>query len=128
MKLHNFKGFYEEFSSRKDGFQSSEAFRHPDNQTKNRYLNIPCYDHSRVNLIGDGDVDTYIHANYIPGAYDDKEYIYTQSPLPETVGDFWTMVWEQKSDIIVMVSCFRIRPFAFGPWYNCWINFLSVPG
>lgn len=109
MKLHNFKGFYEEFSSKKAEFQNSEAFRHPDNQSKNRYLNIPCFDDSRVKLEGgDDDVENYIHANYVPGAFNDKEYIYTQSPLPETVSDFWAMIWQQDCSNIVMVSLFEV--------------------
>uniref|UniRef100_A0A3B4ZVA6 Tyrosine-protein phosphatase domain-containing protein n=1 Tax=Stegastes partitus TaxID=144197 RepID=A0A3B4ZVA6_9TELE len=33
-----------------------------------------------------------------------KEYIATQGPLPETRNDFWKMVLQQKSPIIVMLT------------------------
>ena len=31
-------------------------------------------------------------------------FIATQDPLPDTVGDFWRMVWEYKSVSIVMLT------------------------
>ena len=31
-------------------------------------------------------------------------YIATQGPIPQSFSDFWTMVWEQKSQIIVMLT------------------------
>ena len=33
-----------------------------------------------------------------------QEYIATQGPLPETRNDFWKMVLQQKSHIIVMLT------------------------
>ena len=39
----------------------------------------------------------------ITGYSDSKEYIATQGPLPETVFDFWRMIWETESSTIVMV-------------------------
>lgn len=33
-----------------------------------------------------------------------KEYIATQGPLPETRNDFWKMVLQQKSPVIVMLT------------------------
>uniref|UniRef100_A0A8B9YVL5 protein-tyrosine-phosphatase n=1 Tax=Bos mutus grunniens TaxID=30521 RepID=A0A8B9YVL5_BOSMU len=53
----------------------------------------------------DGD---YINANYIRG-YDgqDKAYIATQGPMPNTVSDFWEMVWQEEAPLIVMLTQLR---------------------
>ena len=40
----------------------------------------------------------------LQGLSTDNEYIATQGPLPNTMIDFWTMVWEQKTTSIVMVT------------------------
>lgn len=78
----------------------------PVNRPKNRYTNILPYDFSRVKLISmhNDEGSDYINANYIPGYKHGKEYIATQGPLPETRNDFWKMVMQQKSPIIVMLT------------------------
>uniref|UniRef100_A0A3Q3FM96 protein-tyrosine-phosphatase n=1 Tax=Labrus bergylta TaxID=56723 RepID=A0A3Q3FM96_9LABR len=49
--------------------------------------------------------DRYINANYIRGYKGaPKAYIATQGPMLHTVGDFWDMVWQERSSIIVMVT------------------------
>ncbi|XP_043944375.1 receptor-type tyrosine-protein phosphatase O isoform X2 [Protopterus annectens] len=78
----------------------------PSNRCKNRYTNILPYDFSRVRLISmhEDEGSDYINANYIPGYNSRQEYIATQGPLPETRYDFWKMVLQQKSPIIVMLT------------------------
>ena len=48
----------------------------------------------------------YINANYISGEVpgSEKRYIATQGCLPITVNDFWTMVWQEKTRVIVMTT------------------------
>ncbi|XP_013791926.1 tyrosine-protein phosphatase 10D-like isoform X2 [Limulus polyphemus] len=77
-----------------------------ENRSKNRWINILPFDHSRVKLlpIDDEPSSDYINANYIPGFYSPREYIATQGPLPGTIDDFWRMVWEQNVTIIIMVT------------------------
>ena len=85
-------------------FKSTEEFRNPDNTALNRFLNVPCYDHSRVPIESRLDKNTYIHANFVPGFHSEKDYILTQAPLPETIKDFWSMIFDHDIDTIVMVS------------------------
>ncbi|KAG9330051.1 hypothetical protein JZ751_027356 [Albula glossodonta] len=46
----------------------------------------------------------YINANYIDGYRKQSAYIATQGPLPESFGDFWRMVWEQRTATVVMMT------------------------
>ncbi|XP_038305784.1 receptor-type tyrosine-protein phosphatase F isoform X32 [Canis lupus familiaris] len=76
------------------------------NKPKNRYANVIAYDHSRVILTSVDGVpgSDYINANYIDGYRKQNAYIATQGPLPETMGDFWRMVWEQRTATVVMMT------------------------
>jgi len=40
----------------------------------------------------------------IPGSGIVIRYIAAQGPLPETSGDFWQMVWDQRSSLVVMLT------------------------
>ncbi|XP_036375792.1 receptor-type tyrosine-protein phosphatase C [Megalops cyprinoides] len=76
------------------------------NQTKNRYVDILPYDYNRVQLLsanGEPGSD-YINASFIDGYKESKKYIAAQGPKDETVADFWKMIWEQQTSIIVMVT------------------------
>ncbi|XP_016913235.1 tyrosine-protein phosphatase non-receptor type 9 [Apis cerana] len=76
------------------------------NQSKNRYTDVLCYDHSRVCLSQiDGDATSdYINANFVDGYKQKNAFISTQGPLPKTCGDFWRMVWEQQTLVVVMTT------------------------
>ncbi|KAL7396682.1 hypothetical protein ABVT39_009786 [Epinephelus coioides] len=86
-------------------FTVKEA-KKPCNVPKNRYVDILPYDYNRVQLTtGNGEAGCdYINASFIDGYKESKKYIAAQGPKEETVSDFWRMVWEQQSSIIVMVT------------------------
>ncbi|XP_010174090.2 tyrosine-protein phosphatase non-receptor type 11 [Antrostomus carolinensis] len=127
------QGFWEEFEMLQQQeckllYPRKEGQR-PENKAKNRYKNILPFDTTRVAL---RDVDKsvpgsdYINANYIKSIPEDgrnsehcKIYIATQGCLQTTVNDFWAMVYQENSHVIVMTTkevergrnkCFRYWP------------------
>lgn len=106
-------GFWEEFESLQQQeckylFSRKEGQR-PENRNKNRYKNILPFDHTRVKLENadpDEPGSDYINANYIKCDDDPngRVYIATQGCLPNTVNDFWKMVWQHNTRVIVMTT------------------------
>lgn len=109
-------GFWEEFESLQQQeckhLYSRKEGQKPENRNKNRYKNILPFDHTRVLL---KDVDSsvsgsdYINANHIhpedDGSGDGwQQYIATQGCMLHTVNDFWHMVWQENSRVIVMTT------------------------
>ncbi|VDK78991.1 unnamed protein product [Litomosoides sigmodontis] len=73
----------------------------PVNYQKNRYSDVYCLDSTRVILPREnGD---YIHANYVRHKVLQNDFILTQGPLPDTVNDFWEMIWQERSGLIFML-------------------------
>lgn len=72
---------------------------------KNRYSNVlPNYS-TRVSLLNninkENDDMNYINANFVGSK---QQFIATQAPLPNTIHDFWDMVWKQNIGLIVMLT------------------------
>uniref|UniRef100_UPI0037E7E318 protein tyrosine phosphatase receptor type Fa isoform X2 n=1 Tax=Semicossyphus pulcher TaxID=241346 RepID=UPI0037E7E318 len=81
----------------------------PCNKFKNRLVNVMPLESNRVCLqpIRGVEGSDYINASFIDGYRLQKAYIATQGPLPETTEDFWRMLWEQNSTIVVMLTKLR---------------------
>ncbi|XP_039630990.1 receptor-type tyrosine-protein phosphatase H-like isoform X2 [Polypterus senegalus] len=101
-------GFSEDYQSlRSVGTnQSTNAALLPGNKIKNRFTNVLPYDCSRVKLQKgqENPCSDYINANFMPGYNSSKEFIAAQGPLPNTVANFWQMIWEQNVQAVVMVT------------------------
>uniref|UniRef100_T1KVD1 Protein-tyrosine-phosphatase n=1 Tax=Tetranychus urticae TaxID=32264 RepID=T1KVD1_TETUR len=87
----------------------SHSMRHgqkPGNGIKNCNKKLLPYDYNRVvlQLLPDVPHSDYINASYIDSIIKPNAYIATQGPNEDTIGDFWRMVWEQNSYIIVMLT------------------------
>ncbi|XP_061572425.1 receptor-type tyrosine-protein phosphatase delta-like isoform X11 [Cololabis saira] len=81
----------------------------PCNKFKNRLVNIMPYESTRVCLqpIRGVEGSDYINASFIDGYRQQRAYIATQGPLAETTEDYWRMLWEHNSTIVVMLTKLR---------------------
>ncbi|XP_055498430.1 receptor-type tyrosine-protein phosphatase C isoform X3 [Leucoraja erinacea] len=114
--------FYTEWRSQMTG-------RHGDNQPKNRTPSVIPYDYNRVRVKLDNDkskdnenqneddsssdesedeeTSKYINASYIDGYWHSETLIATQIPLPGTVADFWSMVYQRKANVIALLGSLK---------------------
>ncbi|XP_028812752.1 tyrosine-protein phosphatase non-receptor type 5 isoform X2 [Denticeps clupeoides] len=101
-------GLQAEFYETPMNFVDPKEYNIPGVVRKNRYKTILPNTHSRVCLKAtdnDDFLSTYINANYLLGyGGEEKVYIATQGPTVNTVTDFWRMVWQEHSPIIVMIT------------------------
>ena len=65
-----------------------------------RYSDIKPYKHNKVEI---STASKYINASPINIGTKEKLFISTQGPKQETIEDFWTMVYDYKSQVIVML-------------------------
>ncbi|TRY56464.1 hypothetical protein DNTS_008704, partial [Danionella cerebrum] len=106
-------GFWQEFDAlqkleTKVTKTRDEGMR-PENKSKNRYKNILPFDETRVILQNADPLvvgSDYINANYVTNKFthQQKTYIACQGCLASTVNDFWQMVWQENSQLIVMTT------------------------
>uniref|UniRef100_A0A8D8LUZ9 protein-tyrosine-phosphatase n=1 Tax=Cacopsylla melanoneura TaxID=428564 RepID=A0A8D8LUZ9_9HEMI len=78
----------------------------PCNKHKNRLVHILPVETSRVCLTPVRGIEgsDYVNASFIDGYRQRSAYIATQGPLSDTTEDFWRMLWEHNSTIVVMLT------------------------
>ncbi|CAB3385403.1 Hypothetical predicted protein [Cloeon dipterum] len=79
----------------------------PGAETKNRYANVIPLPETRVPLTkrGSDPLSEYINANFVRGPKcAPRYYIACQAPMESTVADFWRMIWEQQSKVVLMLT------------------------
>ncbi|KAE9553433.1 hypothetical protein FO519_003346 [Halicephalobus sp. NKZ332] len=90
------------------------------NRMKNRQPQVVPYDKSRVILeqIPGVEGSDYINASWVDGYREKNAYIATQAPTNQTFGDFWRMLWENESCIVVMLT--KLREFNREKSFEYW--------
>lgn len=80
---------------------------------KNRSLDCLPYDHARVKL--DKQTDDYINAAYMKNlSVGCPNFIVAQTPQANTINDFWSMIWSEKSRSVV---CLHTTNELFDPYW-----------
>ena len=63
---------------------------------------------------------------HIQGYCQQKAFIVTQGPLSSTKDDFWKMFWEQKSQVIVMLTALEEDGKVIAHFYGDYFNLLDL--
>ncbi|ODV64346.1 uncharacterized protein ASCRUDRAFT_84165 [Ascoidea rubescens DSM 1968] len=72
--------------------------------SKNRYKDIIPYENTRVKLSNAKNDSDYINASYLSSFFSQNKYIATQGPLSTTIADFWEMIINHKSPLIISLT------------------------
>ncbi|XP_054741677.1 tyrosine-protein phosphatase Lar isoform X1 [Anastrepha obliqua] len=98
----------------------------PCNKNKNRLVHILPYESSRVYLTPIHGIEgsDYINASFIDGYRYRSAYIAAQGPVQDTAEDFWRMLWEHNSTIVVMLT--KLKEMGREKCYQYWPHERSV--
>ncbi|CAJ0588115.1 unnamed protein product [Cylicocyclus nassatus] len=89
---------------RYNDFTKMKAFLKFNKIGKNRYKDVGCLDSSRVEITFGP--CSYIHANYVSTPKNPKKFICTQAPLKATCSEFWCMIVQEQTEVILMLCNF----------------------
>lgn len=105
----------QDFEERESGKQScTVALAH---SSENRVMDCIPYDTRRVQ-ISSTDTSTYINASHVMEItqWIPTAFIVTQTPLPDKLEVFWTMIWEQECEVIAcLVSDAQLNGEVYWP-------------
>ncbi|XP_055852475.1 tyrosine-protein phosphatase Lar isoform X5 [Episyrphus balteatus] len=98
----------------------------PCNKHKNRLVHILPYESSRVYLTPIHGIEgsDYVNASFIDGYRYRSAYIAAQGPLQDTAEDFWRMLWEHNSTIVVMLT--KLKEMGREKCFQYWPHERSV--
>ena len=77
---------------------------HPDDHTRVRLRSKGCSKDDEADANGGNHSEDYLNANFVDGFRQPRAYIATQGPIQGTFSAFWKMVWEQNTQVIVMIT------------------------
>lgn len=83
-------------------FKDVQGAYQQENQSKNRSMYILPPDRGRPSMSRNS--SAYINAVFVDSFTRKHAFIATQYPLPDTVSDFWSMIYQQKSKIVVVLQ------------------------
>ncbi|CAC5381245.1 Receptor-type tyrosine-protein phosphatase beta,Tyrosine-protein phosphatase non-receptor type 1,Receptor-type tyrosine-protein phosphatase R [Mytilus coruscus] len=98
---------FQKLQTLKPSYRPAEysAARSRENTPKNSSKNVYPHDNYRPYLMSFGKTrNDYINAVIVPGYSAESKFLVTQCPLVETVVDFWTMVYDHSSTIVVLLD------------------------
>ncbi|CAC5415244.1 unnamed protein product [Mytilus coruscus] len=98
---------FQKLQTLKPSYKPAEysAARSRENTPKNSSKNVYPHDNYRPYLMSFGKTrNDYINAVIVPGYSAESKFLVTQCPLVETVVDFWTMVYDHSSTIVVLLD------------------------
>ncbi|CAB3398287.1 unnamed protein product [Caenorhabditis bovis] len=70
----------------------------------NRYNDVVVYEKTRVRAPQSTENHNYINASWVDGFREHRKFIVTQTPLSTTNCQFWQMIYDRKSFVVVFLS------------------------
>eukprot|EP00092_Neocalanus_flemingeri_P005720 GFUD01006160.1.p1 GENE.GFUD01006160.1~~GFUD01006160.1.p1 ORF type:complete len:1193 (+),score=156.97 GFUD01006160.1:67-3645(+) len=82
----------------------------PSNHLMNNSMDYVAIDLTRVVLHPPSGGTDYVNASWIPGFDNEKQFIISQHPNNSSLAQFWHMVWQTNTSLIICLSVFQ-QPF-----------------